>query len=89
VRSIRACCRATEGQEVLSYQGLLAVCSSSSLDVYASGVLVGKTNEKLVTHCHLKFVRLGEGTPVEWRTEGRTVHIPCRGAKRIAIEPTP
>jgi len=66
----------------------LIVCSSASLDVYASGVLLGKTNEKLRARCHLKFVRLGEGSPAAWRTDGTTVDIACRGVTRVTIDPT-
>lgn len=78
-----------EGQNVLSYEGLLVVCAPEPLDVYASGVLVGKTNQKLVARCHMKYVRLGEGSPVRWRSEGKTVEIPCRGGVRVDIEPLP
>ena len=80
---------AGDGDTLLSYQGLLTVCSASSLDVYVSGVRLGKTNERLVSFCHLKHVRLGEGTPVEWKTKGHTVHVPCRGATRITLDPDP
>jgi DNA-binding response OmpR family regulator len=80
---------AGDGDALLSYQGLLTVCSSSSLDVYVSGVRLGKTNERLVSFCHLKHVRLGEGSPVAWKSRGQAVHVPCRGATRITIEPDP
>ncbi len=78
-----------DGDTLLSYQGLLTVCSASSLDVYVSGVRLGKTNERLVSFCHLKHVRLGEGSPVVWKTQGQTVHVPCRGATRITLDPNP
>jgi DNA-binding response OmpR family regulator len=80
---------AGDGDALLSYQGLLTVCSASSLDVYANGVRLGKTNERLVSFCHLKHVRLGEGSPAAWKTKGNTVHVPCRGATRITIDPDP
>ncbi|MFW5738859.1 MAG: hypothetical protein ACOC1F_00690 [Myxococcota bacterium] len=78
-----------EGQSLLTYQGYLIVCAPESLDVYVSGIRVGKTNEKLVARCHLKYVRLAEGDPPTWRSEGRTVDIACRDVTRIDIEPTP
>ena len=77
-----------EGTSLLSYEGYLIVCSSGSFDVYASGIRLGKTNEKLVARCHMKFVRLGEGDPPVWRSEGKTVDIACRSVTRTTIAPS-
>jgi hypothetical protein len=75
-----------EGAELLSFQGYLTVCSNRDLDVYATGVHLGKTNQKLLARCGLKFVRLGEGAPPDWKSKGHTVYVACRGPTRVQID---
>ncbi len=78
-----------DGSDLLSIEGYLIVKSSISADVYATGLRVGRTNERAKARCGMKFVRLGEGDPPRWISQGATVKIACRGVTKIELEPAP
>ena len=79
----------TDGSELNWNQGYLIVESPKKLDVYATGHKLGPTNERHLSTCGLKFVRLGDGEPPAWKTPGQTVDVKCQAVTRISIEPTP
>jgi hypothetical protein len=81
-------------------KGYLLVTTPSPVHVYVQGSQVGKSNESLVVDCGPKFIRLGDppavppppgagAGAVRWRSEGRSVVVPCRGTASVAITPTP
>jgi hypothetical protein len=78
-----------DGSELNWNQGYLLVDSSGSFDVYATGVKLGSTNQKLLSRCGLRFVRLGENEPPRWKSAGQTVDVKCQAVTRVAIEPEP
>jgi hypothetical protein len=67
----------------------LTVCSNRDLSVYATGAHLGKTNQRLLARCGLKFVRLAEGDPPAWKGKGQTVRVACQGPTRIQIDVEP
>lgn len=78
-----------DGSDLLSIEGYLLVKSRVSADVYATGLRVGRTNERAKARCGMKFVRLGQGEPPRWISPGATVKIACRGVTKIELEPAP
>lgn len=78
-----------DGSELNWNQGYLVVESSGSFDVYATGVKLGSTNEKHLSRCGLRFVRLGDGEPARWKSAGQTVDVKCQAVTRVTIEPDP
>ena len=74
--------------------GYLEVVSTSGLPVYLNGMLAGDTQRWLHVGCGWRFLRLaqkgaspaGSSFPA-WATEGRSVHVPCRGGVRVELEP--
>jgi hypothetical protein len=73
--------------ELLSFQGYLTVRSSADAEVYVKGVSIGPTNQRNVSHCRQKFVRLGVPPGPRWLSPGKTVDVACRGETTVAIEP--
>jgi len=75
--------------KLLSFQGYLTVRSSAAAEVYVKGVSIGPTNQRNVSHCRQKYVRLGVPPGPRWLSPGQTVSIPCRGETTVTIEPAP
>jgi hypothetical protein len=80
---------AVAASELLHNQGYLLVETAGSFDVYATGVKIGPTNQANLSRCGLRYVRLGEGDPVRWRSAGHTVDVKCQDTTRVPIEATP
>ncbi|MEZ4223670.1 MAG: hypothetical protein R3B13_22160 [Polyangiaceae bacterium] len=78
-----------DGSKLNWSQGYLVVESSRQADVYATGFKVGRTNAKNLSSCGLKYVRLGEGEPPSWVSEGQTVDVKCRAVTRVRIDGKP
>ncbi|MBW2458784.1 MAG: protein kinase [Deltaproteobacteria bacterium] len=73
--------------ELLSFQGYLTVRSSVDAEVYVKGVSIGPTNQRNISHCRQKYVRLGVPPGPRWLSQGKTIDIPCRGETMVTIEP--
>lgn len=73
--------------ELLSYEGYLTVTSTADAEVYVQGKHVGPTNQRLVSKCYQRFVRLKKGTDGEWITPGRPVRIACMSSTTVEIDP--
>lgn len=76
-----------DGSELNWNQGYLLVESPATLDVYATGVKIGETNQQNLSRCGLRYVRLGKGDPPSWQSPGQTVDVKCQAVTRVAIEP--
>ena len=77
----------TELARLLSYEGYLTVTSTADAEVYVQGKHVGRTNERLVSKCYQRFVRLKKGTNGPWITPGRPVRIACMSSTTVEINP--
>lgn len=76
-----------DGSELLSYQGYLIVRSSTQAQVFAQGINIGNTNEKLLTRCHQKNLRLRNPQTARWITRGQPVEITCMATTTVVIQP--
>jgi CheY-like chemotaxis protein len=76
-----------DGKDLLTMEGYLEVRSSVEADVYATGMKLGKTNSRNKSRCGQKFVRLGQGEPPRWISEGATVKVACQSVTRVTLEP--
>jgi CheY-like chemotaxis protein len=79
----------TPAAELLANQGYLFVEAEGAFDVYATGVKIGPSNQTNLSRCGLRYVRLGEGDPVRWRSGGHTVDVKCQDTTRVTIAVTP
>jgi hypothetical protein len=75
--------------ELLANQGYLVVEAEGAFDVYATGVKIGPSNQPNLSRCGLRYVRLGEGDPVRWRSAGHTVDVKCQDTTHVPIAVTP
>jgi DNA-binding response OmpR family regulator len=76
-----------DGSDLQWNQGYLVVNASTSVDVYATGVYAGKTNQKNIVKCGLRWVRLGTQPGPVWVSEGRTVNVKCQSVTLVNLEP--
>ena len=67
-------------------QGYLFVASSLATNVYVYGNLAGTTNERILTKCGPRFLRLGTA-PGAWQGEGSVQMVKCGGFTRIVMGP--
>jgi hypothetical protein len=67
-------------------EGYLVVQSSVDAVVSVQGLSLGRTNERILSRCNHRFIRLGE--PHKWLTEGRSVILACGKLTTVRIEPT-
>jgi hypothetical protein len=75
--------------ELLSYEGFLTVRSSAKAEVYVQGKHIGPTNQRLVSRCYQRFVRLKDADSGKWITSGQPVRIACMASTTVEIEPKP
>ena len=61
--------------------------SSTGAGVYAQGIRVGPTNQKVAIRCGLRWIRLGTEPGPTWVSAGRTVSVRCRATTEITIQP--
>jgi len=66
--------------------GFLYVASSIQTNVYLYGVLAGVTNQRLVSKCGPRFIRLGTA-PGTWQSDGVVSVVKCGGFTRVQIAP--
>jgi hypothetical protein len=72
-------------------RGYLTVTSGAEGVVFVNGQRAGTPNQRLVTTCGPRFVRIAapddpKAAPT-WLTPGRSVIVPCGGEATIALEP--
>jgi DNA-binding response OmpR family regulator len=66
--------------------GFLVVASSLQTNVYLYGILAGQTNQRLVSKCGPRFIRLGTA-PGAWQTQGSVTVVKCGGFTRVQLNP--
>jgi hypothetical protein len=66
--------------------GFLVVASSLQTNVYLYGILAGQTNQRLVSKCGPRFIRLGT-SPGVWQTQGSVSVVKCGGFTRVQMNP--
>lgn len=71
---------------LLSFQGHLTVQSTVDAEVVVQGQPAGRTNQRILTRCGPRNVRLRNGTT--WITEGEHVRIVCMKHTSIRLEPS-
>jgi hypothetical protein len=64
--------------------GFLYVASPLTTNVYAYGLLAGTTNQRIVSKCGPRFLRLGTA-PGVWQGEGGVQIVKCGGFTRIEM----
>jgi DNA-binding response OmpR family regulator len=64
--------------------GFLYVASPLATNVYVYGNLLGPTNQRLVSKCGPRFLRLGT-TPGAWQGEGFVQIVKCGGFTRVEM----
>lgn len=69
--------------------GFLIVRSPTKDDVYSTGFKIGTANEPNKTKCGLRWVRLGNGEPPRWTSEGQTVDVKCQAVTTVDLPPSP
>jgi hypothetical protein len=67
-------------------QGFLFVASPLATNVYVYGLLAGVTNERIMTKCGPRFLRLGT-KPGAWQTEGVVEIVKCGASTRVEMAP--
>src|SRR5262249_40638844 len=65
-------------------QGYLYVASSLSTNVYLYGILAGTTNQRIITKCGPRFIRLGRELG-KWQTEGLVQIVKCGALTRVEM----
>jgi len=65
-------------------QGYLYVASPLSTNVYLYGILAGTTNQRIVTKCGPRFIRLGTELG-KWQTEGLVQIVKCGALTRVQM----
>jgi hypothetical protein len=73
----------------LSYEGYLIVRSPVEAEVFVQGIHLGSTNQKLLTRCRQRNVRLRDSATARWITKGQTVRIACRATTKVVVHPDP
>jgi hypothetical protein len=66
--------------------GFLFVSSPLQTNVYLYGILAGPTNQRLVSKCGPRFIRLGTA-PGAWQSDGVVAIVKCGGFTRVQIAP--
>jgi hypothetical protein len=66
--------------------GFLYVVSPLQTNVYVYGILAGQTNQRLVSKCGPRFIRLGT-TPGAWQSQGSVSIVKCGGFTRVQMTP--
>lgn len=66
--------------------GFLYVASPLQTNVYVYGILAGQTNQRLVSKCGPRFIRLGTA-PGAWQSAGSVSIVKCGGFTRIQMAP--
>jgi hypothetical protein len=66
--------------------GFLLVVSPLQTNVYLYGILAGQTNQRLVSKCGPRFIRLGTA-PGAWQTQGSVSVVKCGGFTRVQMNP--
>ncbi len=74
-----------DGSELLSYEGYLVVRSRERAEVLVQGRSIGFTNERLLSRCHQRNVRLRDPHTAQWLTEGQSVDIACRATTTVDL----
>jgi len=64
--------------------GFLYVASPLATNVYVYGNLLGPTNQRLVSKCGPRFLRLGTA-PGAWQGEGFVQIVKCGGFTRVEM----
>jgi hypothetical protein len=78
-----------DGSDLLSNKGYLIVRSPVSAEVVVQGVSRGMTNEKLISSCYTRNVRLRDPDSKAWVTKGQAVKVTCMGTTTVTIVPDP
>ena len=73
----------------LSFEAYLTVKSSVDAPVYVQGVLVGRTNQRTLSRCRWRNVRLGVLPGPFWVSALKVEYLPCLGAHELTLEPDP
>ena len=73
--------------ELLSNQAYLIVRSPIAAEVVVQGVSRGMTNEKVVSSCYTRNVRLRDPDTKVWLSAGQAVIIPCMETTTVTIAP--
>lgn len=72
-------------------QAVLIVKSPPRGDVYVMGKAIGRTDERIVTECGQRFVRVGQGaegvSSIRWLAEGQSVGLRCGKATVVPANP--
>lgn len=84
--SVEPTTEASDG--LLSFEAHVTVRSSVDAEVVVQGRAVGKTNQRLLTRCGPRNVRLRTATGA-WLTAGQHVRITCMMHTAIRLEPSP
>jgi hypothetical protein len=66
--------------------GFLFVASPLQTNVYLYGILAGQTNQRLVSKCGPRFIRLGTA-PGAWQSQGSVSVVKCGGFTRVQMNP--
>jgi DNA-binding response OmpR family regulator len=66
--------------------GFLFVASPLQTNVYLYGILAGQTNQRIVSKCGPRFIRLGTA-PGAWQTQGSVSIVKCGGFTRVHMNP--
>jgi len=71
----------------LSFEAYLTVKSSVDANVYVQGVLVGRTNQRTLSRCRWRNVRLGAEPGPFWLSAMKVEYLPCLGSHETTLEP--
>ncbi|MBM4376810.1 MAG: hypothetical protein FJ095_17145 [Deltaproteobacteria bacterium] len=76
-------------RKLLSFESHLVVRSSIDTNVYMHGVVIGRTNQRMVVRCRWQNLRLGVDPGPFWISKLRVEYLPCMLAHTVTIEPEP